>query len=401
MYSLLIVFFAVSIGFSFLCSMWEAVLLSISPSYARIQQQEGTAMGRHLAHFKENIDRPLAAILTLNTIAHTVGAIGVGNQAAAIWADTNPVLTVFVVPVAMTLAILIFSEIIPKTIGATHWRRLVPFTVRSLLIIGWVLGPLVWLSQGITRWLKSSEQQSVLSRSDFLAMTDIVEAEGELEATESGIIRNLLQFSSVTARDVMTPRTVVFSAPEDTAIGAFHAANEPLRFSRIPLHAPGEPDHITGYVRKDDLFEALMDDEGGRAMAEFRRDIHTVSESHPIPDLFERFLDQREHIAVVIDVYGALAGIVTSEDVIETLLGMEIVDESDTSRDMQVLARRMWERRARKMGMAALGSEQDQQARTPRAGAPGTNARDDDPGGAAASDDQPSKDSPEKNNGAP
>ncbi|WP_348674745.1 CNNM domain-containing protein, partial [uncultured Abyssibacter sp.] len=266
MLSLLIVFFLVSIVFSFLCSMWEAVLLSVTPAYSRIQEEQGTAIGRQLRIFKDNIDKPLAAILTLNTIAHTVGAIGVGDQAAKLWADANPIITVLVVPGAMTLGILVLSEIIPKTIGATHWQRLAPFTVRSLQFIGGVMAPLVWLSQIITRRLKSEEHKSVLSRNDFLAMTDIVQEQGALHASESSIIKNLLRFRDITARDVMTPRVVVVAAPEEMTVEAFHASVDSLRFSRIPCYVDGSTDHMTGYVLKDDILEALLAGEAGRTL---------------------------------------------------------------------------------------------------------------------------------------
>lgn len=360
MLSLLVIFFCVSIVFSFLCSMWEAVLLSITPSFAQAQQQDGTALGQNLADFKKNIDRPLAAILTLNTIAHTVGAIGVGNQAAAIWANANPMITLFVIPAGMTLAILVLSEIIPKTLGATHWRTLAPFTVRSLRIVGALMLPFVLMSQYITRFLKPPEGASVLSRSDFLAMADLGESHGVLEKTESDTIRSLLQFSEVTARDIMTPRTVVLTADEHATAADFRADNEPLSFSRIPCHASGEPEHVTGYVLKDELLEALVDGDGERQIESFRRPILTVNEDSPLPELFDRLISKREHIAVVIDSFGGLSGIVTVEDVIETLLGLEIVDESDASRDMQALARKLWERRAK--GLAAKQTTQDNKA---------------------------------------
>lgn len=351
MYSLLIIFFCVSIVFSFLCSMWEAVLLSITPSFAQAQQKKGTALGRHLSDFKQNIDRPLAAILTLNTIAHTVGAIGVGNQAAAIWADANPMVTLFIIPAGMTLAILVLSEIIPKTLGATYWRTLAPFTVQSLRVVGAVMLPFVVMSQFITRFLKPPEGASVLSRSDFLAMADLGETHGVLEKTESETIRNLLQFRNVSARDIMTPRTVVLTADEAMTAEEFRAAHDALRFSRIPCHVSGEPEHVTGYVLKDELLEALVDGHGERKIESFRRPILTIDESLPLPELFDRLVGKREHIAVVVDSFGGLAGIVTVEDVIETLLGLEIVDESDASRDMQALARKLWDQRAK--GLAA------------------------------------------------
>ena len=172
MYSLLIVFFFLAIVFSFLCSLWEAVLLSITPTYARIEEQKGTSLGKTLSDFKENIDKPLAAILTLNTIAHTVGAIGVGEQAAMIWSDSNPLITRLLVPAGMTLAVLILSEIVPKTIGALYWQRLVKFTVVSLKFLMVVLAPLVWMGQLVTKSIKKDSDQPILSRNDFLAMAE-------------------------------------------------------------------------------------------------------------------------------------------------------------------------------------------------------------------------------------
>ena len=209
MYTLLIAFFLIAIVTSFLCSLWEAVLLSITPSYAQIKMQEGGQLGKRLQRFKEDIDRPLAAILTLNTIAHTVGAIGVGDQASKIWADANPIITGLVVPVVMTLAILILSELIPKTLGANYWKELTPFTARSLTLIIRLLAPLVWFSQLITKALKKKEVGSAFTRSDFLAMADIGARHGIFEQHETDIITNLLRFRSVCARDVMTPSTVV------------------------------------------------------------------------------------------------------------------------------------------------------------------------------------------------
>ncbi len=351
MYTLLIGFFLVSIVFSFLCSLWEAVLLSITPAYAEIKHKEGTAIGRHLRAFKTNIDKPLAAILTLNTIAHTVGAIGVGAEASRIWSDTNPLITGIAVPVIMTLAILILSEIIPKTIGATHWKRLAGFTVNSLLLIIMLLYPFVWLSQLITGVLKKETRGSIYSRSDFLAMAEIGARHGVFEQSESDIISNLLMFDRVTARDIMTPRTVVIAAAENETIETFFNSNEPLRFSRIPIYQEESKDNIIGYLLKDELLAKLVQGNGSCPVNSLRREVMLIPEDFPLPELFSRLLQRREHIAIVVDEFGGLAGIVTTEDVIETLLGMEIVDESDKDADMQLLARKNWERRARAHGL--------------------------------------------------
>ncbi len=355
MLSLLIGFLLLATLVSFLCSLWEAVLLSITPSYAEVKLQEGGPIGRSLKSFKENIDRPLAAILTLNTIAHTVGAIGVGVQAARIWGDTSPLITNFAVPVLMTLAILVLSELIPKTIGANFWEELTPFTVRSLKWVITALYPLVWFSQFITRALKKDKSKSVFSRMDFLAMAEIGAREGVFQKHESDIISNLLKFNSITARHVMTPRTVVESAPESATVGEFTDGNRTLRFSRIPIYEGISPDTFTGYVLKDEILARAVAGDTAKPLADLRRPLITVTESFPITELFNRFVNKREHIALVVDEFGGMAGIVTMEDVIETLLGMEIVDEMDRTEDMQTLARRNWEKRARRLGLVTDG----------------------------------------------
>ncbi len=347
--SLLILWFAISIIFSFLCSVWEAVLLSISPAFAEMKLQEGGTIGTTLKEFKKNIDRPLAAILTLNTIAHTAGAIGVGASATKVWPG-NEMMTGVVVPVVMTLAILILSEIIPKTIGANYWKELASFTVKSLNFILFILAPIVWVSQLITKALKKEKGKSVLSRADFTAMTDIAEKGGELKKNESKIIRNLLGFNKVLAKDVMTPRTVVVAAEENTTLRDFYENHKNLRFRRVPLYQ-GSKDHITGYFLKDHLLSALIEDKDNAPLSSIKRELMVVNEKFPIPDLFNRFMEKREHISLVVDKFGGMAGLASLEDVIETLLGLEIVDEFDGTEDMQKLARQRWETRAKALGI--------------------------------------------------
>ncbi|MEO0367230.1 MAG: hemolysin family protein [Pseudomonadota bacterium] len=351
MMSLLLAFFFLSIVFSFLCSLWEAVLLSITPTYARIQQQEGKVTGRYLQEFKENIDRPLAAILTLNTIAHTVGAIGVGEQAAKIWADSNPLITRLLVPAGMTLAVLILSEIVPKTIGALYWKRLVPFTVYSLRFLLFVLAPLVWMGQLVTKSLKSDVDTPILTRNDFLAMAELGAEEGVFEDGESAMIGSMIRFKAVQARDVMTPRTVVSASAEELSIAEYFADLTEHSFSRIPVYSEGNKDQITGYFIKVDLMQAIVEGKGEQALASLRRDIVAVDETYPITELFQTLMQRKEHIAVVVDEFGGMDGIVTMEDIIETLLGMEIMDETDTTTDMRILAQRHKERRAKVMGV--------------------------------------------------
>jgi CBS domain containing-hemolysin-like protein len=345
MLTLLVVFFVLSTALSFICSLWEAVLLSISPSYMQIELNKGSKSGLVLRDFKNNIDRPLAGILTLNTIAHTVGAIGVGAQATKIWADSNPLITGLIVPATMTAAILILSEIIPKTIGATNWRALAPFTIRSLSLLLKVLAPIIWLCQLITRLFKSDKDQQVFSRTDFLAMAEIGSQEGDLDEIEIKFIQNLMQFKTFKVSDVMTPRSVVVSAPGNLTARQFYDRHEELEHSRIPLREDANSETIVGYVLKDDILEHLIDDAREKPMTAFMRDILVVPESCTIFQMFNDFIAKNEHIALVVDSHGGMAGIVTMEDVIETLLGAEIVDETDVTVDMRDKARQQRRKR--------------------------------------------------------
>ena len=354
MLTTLIIFALVAVLFSFLCSLWESVLLSITPSYAHIQQQENNPMGRRLNRFKANIDRPLAAILTLNTIAHTVGAIGVGEQATQIWADSNPLLTGVVVPAAMTLAVLILSEIIPKTLGANYWKELAPFTVASLSVLLKLLAPLVAMTELITRALRKDKSGSVLSRAEFLLMAEVGEKHGVFEQSETEIIRNLLRFNTVRVKDVMTPRVITRVAPASLSLNEFHKQHPHLRFTRIPIHSDESQEAIIGYVRKDDVLKHIANGEGDQPLSAIQRNILVVVEAFPITGLFNYFIEQREHIALVVDEFGGMSGIVTLEDVIETMLGLEIVDELDRQEDMQAQARKSWERRAKQLGLLEL-----------------------------------------------
>lgn len=359
MISLLLAYFSIAIVISFLCSLWEAVLLSITPAYAEIKLQQGTSLGKYLQSFKRDIDRPLAGILTLNTLAHTIGAIGVGQQAAIIWYEAHPLVTSVIVPVIMTLGILVLSELIPKTIGATHWQKLAPFTVRSLRIVIALLRPLIGFSQLITRSLKRNREKKLFTRSDYVAMAEIGAKQGMFEHNESEIIKNILHFNTVTAKTIMTPRTVVKAVSEDLPIAGFFEANKDLPFSRIPTYSGDQRDEITGYIRKDELMACLIEEQGDRPLGEIKRPILVVQEGFSLPNVFNQFLEKREHIALVVDEYGGMAGIVTMEDVIETLLGTEIIDELDSTDDMQVLARKIWQRRARRMGLTDLEADDE------------------------------------------
>lgn len=343
----LLLFFLLSIGFSFLCSILEAVLLSISPNYIRSEVRKGTSTGLTLETYKKDIDRPLSAILTLNTIAHTVGAIGVGSVAASIWSDKNIVVGPLavsyetIVAVVMTLAILILSEIIPKTIGANNWKGLAPFTVSTLKILIFILGPLVWVSQLITKRLKSDKQKSILSRSDIMAITLAGSESGALEANESTIIKNLLSFEQMTVRDIMSPKTVGFMAEENQSLGDFYKTHKNIPFSRIPVYS-GQSDNITGIVLKDHIFEQLAAGKQDQKISDIKKPVNFITDNTPLPELFDSLTKQKQHLSVVNDEFGNIVGLISMEDLFETLLGQEIVDETDTVTDLQELAKTKW-----------------------------------------------------------
>jgi CBS domain containing-hemolysin-like protein len=345
---LLLLYVFLAIGVSFLCSVMEAVLLSITPSYMAALERDGNALGEQLKQYKEDIDRPLAAILSLNTVAHTVGAAGAGAQATVVF-ESVPV---GVISAMLTLMILVFSEIIPKTLGAVYWRNLAPAVVTVLRPTIVVMWPFVKLSQGLSYLLANDEEQSSFSREEFTALAELGEEEGVFEEKESHILRNLFRFNSLRVKDVMTPRTVIFDLPETETIGEVVSKHDTFRFSRIPVYRENRDD-VTGYVLKDELLLRAAQEELDVPLSKLAREMLVVQPKLPLPELLERLLDRLEHIALVVDEYGGVAGIVTMEDVVETLLGMEIVDEADSVEDMQALARQQWFRRAKKLGMVS------------------------------------------------
>ncbi|WP_298485154.1 CNNM domain-containing protein [uncultured Maribacter sp.] len=364
--ALLIFYALISIFFSFLCSILEAVLLSITPTFITVKKKEGKAFASTLEELKKDVDKPLIAILTINTIAHTVGAILVGVQAKVAYQEMygsvkksffgiqfSEELMVGVVSTIMTLLILIASEIIPKTIGATYWRQLANFSAKSLkimvLFLKWT--GLLWILQLFTKLVGGKGHHgSVLSREDFTAMTDIAHEEGVFQKSESTIIKNLLRFDEVLVKDIMTPRAVMKIASEQKTIRSFFDENPKLRFSRIPVFSE-KVDNITGFVLKDTILEEIINDNDDIPLSEIKRDILIAKRDTPIPQLFDIIIAKREHIALVVDEYGSVSGLVTLEDLIETLLGLEIMDESDNVADLQLLARKKWETRAKEIGI--------------------------------------------------
>ena len=373
---LLLTYLAVAIGFSFLCSIAEAVLLSVTPSYiAQLREKAAAKAGAAgtaetgaaadsakedlaedaggdsgtaaaLAKLKENVDRPLAAILSLNTIAHTVGAAGVGAEGAAIFGSNY----LGVISAVLTLLILVFSEIIPKTLGATYWRGLAPFVARvvSWLII--LMYPLVLLSDGLSKLISPHGTHGAVTREEIAAMASLGVESGNLEHSESRIFANLLRFRELTVADVMTPRTVVIAFPQSLTVDGLFEKMPDVPVSRLPIYKE-KLDDVTGFVHKNDLLLARAKGEGDRPLTEFRRDLATVRDESTLADLFDTLLKEGAHIAAVTDRFGGLDGVVTLEDLIETLLGLEIVDEHDAAPDMQKLARRKWQQRAKRLGI--------------------------------------------------
>lgn len=343
---LLFFFLFLAIFVSFLCSILEAVLLSITPSYIESQEQKEGGVGAKLKSLKQNVDRPLSAILSLNTIAHTVGAAGVGVQAAKVFGEEY----LGWVSAILTFLILVISEIIPKTLGVNYWRALSGFTAYTLNFLIIILYPFVLLAQGLTKLLSKGEKQPLISRSEIYAMADMGHKEGIFMESESRILKNLIRLKLLKAEDIMTPRTVVVAASENITLRELYEDKSYLRFSRIPIYEHNI-DNVSGYVHKHDILDKLAKDDHEIPLKKIKRNILMVSESMSITTLFEKLIAEREQFALALDNYGGMAGIVSMEDILETLLGLEIVDEYDNTKDMQEYARNRWKERAKVLGI--------------------------------------------------
>ncbi len=342
---LLIFYVCLALGVSFLCSIMEAVLLSISLSFVAQQEQEHPEFGAKLKHFKQNIDQPLAAILSLNTIAHTVGAAGAGAQAAAVFGSAY----IGVISAVLTFLILVVSEIIPKTLGAAYWRNLTPLVVKLLAVTTLSMWPLVKMAELLTRLMTRNRPKKQVHREEFVALAELGTREGVFHRYESRVLQNLFYLRDIRIRDIMTPRTVMLALPDNQSIAETIAANGFFQFSRIPVY--GESfDDIKGFVLKSDILQATTEDQQ-KLLGEIRRPIVVMAGDETLHTMFEKMMNESIHIALVVDAYGGTEGIVTMEDFIETLLGLEIVDEMDTIADMQEQARKQWQKRARRSGL--------------------------------------------------
>jgi CBS domain containing-hemolysin-like protein len=340
--TLLFVYLAIAIGVSFLCSILEAVLLSVTPSFAEKILSDRPRAGGRLNQVKKRLDESLSSILILNTFAHTMGAAGVGSQALQVFGEKWETL----IAVLLTLAILYFSEIIPKTLGATFWRQL---AIPSAFIITWLVKlvyPLVWLSTRMTKLFSRNKEQEI-TREEIIALASLGLRDGTLISQENEYLANILKLREIRTEEVLTPRSVVHMLDQNLTVTDALDQAHTRQFTRMPIYGEGTDD-ITGKVILGDLFEAERGGQGSEPIKQFAKKIFRVSEKLPVQQLLDLFIKNQAHLFLVEDEFGQTAGIVTLEDAIETLLGREILDETDTIADMQELARGKYRQRLRK-----------------------------------------------------
>ena len=338
---LLLLFLFGAMAISFLCSILEATLMSTPISYITMREEEGYKPATRFKEYKQDPSRPIAAILSLNTIANTIGAAGVGSQATALFGSQ----WFGLVSALMTILILVFSEIIPKTLGTTRWKSLMGFATVMIRCLIFIMYPLVLLIELLTRLITPEEAEvAVVSRDEVSAMANVAEEEGDLEEDENTIIQNLISMDEVKAFDVMTPRVVCEIAPESMTLKNFYKNKRYRHHSRIPVYADND-EYITGYILRMEALQLMAEDKFDLTLGEIRRDVATFDEDTTLDVIWDEMLSKDEQIAIIINDYGSFQGIITLEDVIETLLGSEIVDEQDTVRDMQQLARDKWKKR--------------------------------------------------------
>lgn len=345
--ALLIVFVVLSVFVSFICSVSEAALLTMTPSYVASIAEENPKKSEMLKSVKiDKIDQSIAAILTLNTVAHTVGSLGAGAQATIVFGSQ----WFGVFSAVMTLLILVGSEIIPKTLGTVYWRQLsgpVAYFVKAIIFI---LYPLIWFSEKITKLLTRGKKAHTFSRNEFAALASVGEQSGQIDPLESRIIRNLLAFGAIKVEDIMTPRSVMHAFDQSITVAELLANRPKLMFSRLPIYDE-DLDKVTGFVLKSDILLAKANNHMDKPLESYKREITFVFSKMKLFDLLDLMLNSRIHIAVTVGEYGEVKGLVTLEDVLETLLGLEIVDEVDRVEDMQALARQMMQRRSARLGM--------------------------------------------------
>ncbi len=351
--TLLLIFALSALAISFLCSILESTLMSTPISYITMREEEGFKSATLMKQYKTDIDKPIAAILSLNTIANTIGSAGVGLQVTEVFGNQwfGLVSTIF------TLLVLIFSEIIPKTIGTSQYKHLMGFAAKTIKILIILMYPFVWLLNLFSRsFSHSDDDETVVSREEVSAMANVGEDEGVIDEDENKIIQNVIKLDNIKASDVMTPRVVAAIASEQMTLRDFYREEEPYsHFSRIPVYAESA-DIITGYVLRSEVLESLAEDRWNDTLGQLRRDVSFFNENQSISEIWEQLLKRKEQLAMIIDEYGSFQGILTMEDIIETIFGLEIIDESDEVTDMQQYARERWLQRQRRYQQVTLPS---------------------------------------------
>lgn len=339
---LLLLYLLLALLISFLCSIVETILLSTPLPFLLTKVEEGKRGALLFAKQKREIDSSLSAILTINTIAHTIGAAGVGAQATELFGSAYFGL----ISAILTLIILFFSEILPKTIGAYYWKGLYSFSAYVIAGMTYIVYPFVMVAEFMTSLISRKAKSSAsVSREEFATMVDIGLKEGVIEPTEGKIIQNIIKLKSIKVAQVMTPRVVVARASEEMTIEQFHSNSAFRRFSRIPLYSAENEEEITGFVHRQDVIENMANDQFDLKLSSIKKPIIFVPETQPLTVLWEKLLKEKGHIALVVDEYGGFEGVVTLEDVIETILGLEIIDERDIAADMQQYAKERWEQK--------------------------------------------------------
>lgn len=337
--TLLFIFLLGAMSVSFLCSVLEATLMSTPISYITLREDEGYKPAVLIKKYKQDPSRAIAAILALNTIANTIGAAGVGRQATLVFGSQ----WFGLVSAITTILILIFSEIIPKTIGTRHWKSLMGFTAETIKFLIFLLYPIVIAVEALQKLISDKNSDTTISREEVGAMADVAEESGELDEEENEIIQNLINIDEITAATAMTPRSVAAIAPEAMTIKEFYKDRRFYHHSRIPVFG-SDDEYITGYILRMDALQLMAEDKFDATLSSIRRDIESFPEKTPIGDVWDGMVSKKEQIAVIINEYGSFQGILTMEDVIETVLGDEIVDERDAVVDMQQLAKDQWQK---------------------------------------------------------
>ncbi|QJR81425.1 DUF21 domain-containing protein [Alteromonas pelagimontana] len=335
-----------ALGFSFLCSIAEAVILSVSPASIAVMEKEGHPSGKILRTLVDDINKPLSAILTLNTIAHTMGAAGAGAQAAMIFGDAY----LGLISAILTLLILVFSEIIPKTLGAEYWRTLAPITAYFLKYLTLLLYPVIKILEKLTAGFRKEKPVRGFNRSELQAMVELSDQEGQLAQQEAAFLLSLLHLHEFKVKDAMTHRTSIFSVSEDITVETFFHNHAHIEYSRIPIYEKDQRENITGYAMRSELLVAQARGDSDKSLWEFRKPMVTLLGSMPLSSTFDHFIQKEVHILLVVDEYGGLEGIITLEDLLEKLLGVDILDEKDATVSMKRLGRMVARRKARMLG---------------------------------------------------